>query len=334
MKVLIAGGAGFIGSTVASLLTEQGLQPVILDNLSTGRREFAEGRPFYQGDIADGALIDRIFAEHPDIHAVVHCAALIVVPDSVADPLGYYQANVAKGIQFIGHLVRNNCTRLLFSSSASIYRTSTDFTVDENSELEPLSPYARTKAIFETVLRDIAAAGQLRVLSLRYFNPIGADPELRTGLQVRRPTHALGKMIDCREAGEPFTITGTDWPTRDGSGIRDYVHVWDLAAAHIAAIERFDSILVGSKRSIAINLGTGSGTTVRELCAAFNNVVSAPLVTIDTDRRPGDVAGSYTKSDRAAELLRWTPKLSLQDGIRSALDWMPVRDELLKDVVL
>lgn len=178
---------------------------------------------------------------------------------------------------------------------------------------------------------DIAAAGQMRVLSLRYFNPIGADPELRTGLQLTRPSHALGVLIQAHQEGRPFPITGTNYPTRDGTGIRDYVHVWDLAAAHVAAIDRFDSILTKSKPSIAINLGTGSGTTVRELCAAFNNVVSTPLATVDTDPRPGDVAGGYTKSDRAAELLGWTPKLSVEEGIRSALDWIPVRDELLKD---
>ncbi|MFF8476038.1 UDP-glucose 4-epimerase GalE [Streptomyces sp. NPDC015414] len=330
MKVLIAGGAGYIGSTVASACLDTGITPVILDNLVRGRREFTEGRAFYEGDIANGALVDRIFSEHPDISAVVHCAALIVVPESVADPIGYYEANVAKSLAFVSHLHRNSCDRIIFSSSASIYQAEDGSPVNEDSPLAPQSPYARTKAVCEEMFADIALAGP-RVLSLRYFNPVGADPELRTGLQLRRPSHALGVLIQAHEEGHPFPVTGTDYPTRDGSGIRDYVHVWDLAAAHIAAIERFDSILEGSKRSIAINLGTGSGTTVRELYAAFNNVVNTPLATIDTDRRPGDVAGAYTKSDRAAELLGWTPKLSLEDGIRSALDWMPVRGELLKD---
>ncbi|MCX5095812.1 GDP-mannose 4,6-dehydratase [Streptomyces sp. NBC_00365] len=200
--------------------------------------------------------------------------------------------------------------------------------VNEDSPLAPQSPYARTKAVCEEMFADIAVAGP-RVLSLRYFNPVGADPELRTGLQIKRPSHALGILIQAHQDGRPFPITGTNYPTRDGTGIRDYVHVWDLAAAHIAALERFDSILMESKRSSAINLGTGSGTTVRELCDAFNNVVSTPLETIDTDPRPGDVAGGYTKSDRAAELLGWTPRLSLEDGIRSALDWIPVRDKML-----
>ncbi|WP_370424270.1 hypothetical protein AB8O64_36565 (plasmid) [Streptomyces sp. QH1-20] len=163
------------------------------------------------------------------------------------------------------------------------------------------------------------------------LQPSGADPELRTGLQLKRPSHALGVLIQAHQEGRPFPITGTGYPTRDGTGIREDVHVWDLAAAHIAAIERFDSILTETTRSIAINLGTGPGTTVRELCDAFNHVVSTPLQTIDADPRPGDVAGGYTKSDRAAELLGWAPKLSLEDGIRSALDWIPVRDKMLKD---
>ena len=242
MKVLIAGGAGYIGSTVASACTDAGISPVILDNLVTGRREFAVAHPFYEGDIADGPLIDRIFTEHPDIGAVVHCAALIVVPDSVADPVGYYQANVAKSLDFVAHLLRNGCDRMIFSSSAAIYRASEDLTVDEDSAVDPQSPYARTKAVCEAMFADIAAAEPIRVLSLRYFNPIGADPKMRTGLQLRRPTHALGKMIQAQDEGVPFVITGTGWPTRDGSGIRDYVHVWDLALAHVAALRRFGQL--------------------------------------------------------------------------------------------
>ncbi|WP_416968300.1 UDP-glucose 4-epimerase GalE [Streptomyces sp. 4F14] len=329
MKILIAGGAGFIGSTIASACLDNGIQPVVLDNLATGRREFTESRTFYRGDIADGELIDRIFSEHPDLHAVIDCAALIVVPDSVADPLGYYRENVAKGIEFIGHLVRNNCRRLLFSSSASIYQSDpATFAVDEDSPVETLSPYARTKAVFETVLKDISDSGALNVVSLRYFNPIGADPELRSGLQIRKPTHALGKMIDVHHTGETFTITGTDWPTRDGSGIRDYIHVWDLAAAHIETVRRFDDVTRPAPYRV-INLGTGNGTTVRELIAAFETVTGRALPTTETGPRPGDAAGAYTRSHLAAELLGWKPQLSLEDGIRDSLRWYDRRDHVI-----
>ncbi|AUG79141.1 UDP-glucose 4-epimerase [Kitasatospora sp. MMS16-BH015] len=321
MKILISGGAGYIGSTVASACIDAGITPVILDSLVTGRREFTAGRAFYQGDIADGGLIDRIFAEHPDIRAVVHCAALIVVPDSVADPVGYYRANVAKTLDFTDHLLRNGCGRLIFSSSAAIYQANDDLTVREDSAIGTQSPYARTKAVCEGMLADIAATQPIRALSLRYFNPIGADPQMRTGLQLARPSHALGKLIEARDTGVPFRVTGTDWPTRDGSGIRDYIHVWDLAAAHVAAVRHFDEILDETTRSTAINLGTGTGTTVRELAAAFNTVSATPVATVDAPARPGDVAGAYTVSDRAKRLLGWEATHSLTDGIRDSLEW-------------
>ncbi|MBB5074970.1 UDP-glucose 4-epimerase GalE [Nonomuraea endophytica] len=326
MRVLISGGAGYIGSTIASACQDAGIAPVILDNLVTGRREFAEGRDFYEGDIADGALIDRIFTDHPDIEAVVHCAALIVVPDSVADPVGYYRANVAKSLDFVDHLLRNGCRRLIFSSSASIYQAGDDFTVDEQSGLDPQSPYARTKAHCEAMFADIAATQPIDVLSLRYFNPIGADPKMRTGLQLRRPSHALGKMIEAYELGEPFQITGTGWPTRDGSGIRDYIHVWDLATAHVAALRRFDTVI---SRAHVINLGTGDGTTVRELVDAFNAVVDRPVEVVETTARPGDVAGAYTRSTLAGELLGWTAEHSVAEGIRHSLEWARIRDTRL-----
>jgi UDP-glucose 4-epimerase len=326
VKLLIAGGAGYIGATIASACLDAGMHPVILDSLVTGRREFAAGRDFYQGDIADGPLIDRIFAEHPDIAAVIHCAALIVVPDSVADPAGYYRANVAKSLDFVTHLLRNGCRRLIFSSSAAIYQASEDLTVDETSPLNPQSPYARTKAVCEAMFADIAATQPIRVLSLRYFNPIGADPKMRTGLALRRPTHALGKLISAREDGVPFLVTGTDWPTRDGSGIRDYVHVWDLAAAHLAALIRFDEL---PGPASAINLGTGTGTTVRELAAAFNRVCDRPVAIQDAARRPGDTAGSYTRIDRAGRLLGWRPQYDITEGIRHSLAWAGIRDDVL-----
>jgi UDP-glucose 4-epimerase len=326
MKVLIAGGAGYIGSTVASACLDAGISPVILDSLVTGRREFAAGRAFYEGDIADGPLVDRVFAEHPDIGAVIHCAALIVVPDSVADPVGYYRANVAKSLEFAAHLVRNGCGRLIFSSSAAIYAANADLTVDEDSPIDPQSPYARTKAMCEAMFADIAAAEPIRVLSLRYFNPIGADPKMRTGLQLPRPTHALGKMIQAQRDGVPFLVTGTDYPTRDGSGLRDYIHVWDLAGAHVAALTRFDAL---PGRTTAINLGTGRGTTVRELLAAFNRVAGSPIQARDAARRPGDVVGAYTRVGRARRLLGWRSQYDLTEGIRHSLQWAAIRDEVL-----
>jgi UDP-glucose 4-epimerase len=331
VKVLIAGGAGFIGSTVASACLDEGIVPVVLDNLVTGRAEFTADRIAYVGDIADGPLVDRIFAEHPDIAAVVHAAALIVVPESVAQPLRYYRENVSKSVEFIDHVSRNGCTRYLFSSSASIYRPGDDFAVDEGSAVEPLSPYARTKAVMEWVLADAAAATDLRALSLRYFNPIGADPKLRTGLQTATPSHLLGRLITAMERGEEFAVTGVDWPTRDGSGIRDFIHVWDLARAHVCALRRFDEVLpaAGDRSYEVLNLGTGTGTTVREFVAAFRAVADRPLRVVETGPRPGDSAGSFTRSTRARDLLGWQPERTVEDGIRHSLEWSVRRAELL-----
>lgn len=329
-KVLITGGAGFIGSTIASACLDHGITPVIVDSLITGRPEFTRDRIFYQGDICDAVVIDKVFAEQPDIGAVVHCAALIVVPDSVTDPVAYYHANVAKSLDMVQHLIRNGCQRMIFSSSAAIYSPGADMSVDEDSPIGPRSPYARTKAVCEQMFADIAAAAPLRTLSLRYFNPIGADPLLRTGLQVREPTHALGQLILAAQAGAPFRITGTDFPTRDGTGIRDYVHVWDLAEAHLCALRSFDSVLA-DRASAVINLGTGHGTTVRELVAAFSRVAETPVITVEAPRRPGDPAGAYTRSDRAADLLGWRARFSIEDGIRDALRWAAVRDQTLGD---
>src|SRR5262245_17518025 len=331
MKVLIAGGAGFIGSTVSSACTDNGITPVILDNLSTGRSEFVSGRIFYNGDIADGQLVDKIFAEHPDIGAVVHAAAMIVVPESVAQPLRYYRENVSKSVDFIDHILRNRCSRYLFSSSAAIYAPGPDFSVDESSPLAPGSPYARTKVVMETVLEDCTAAYDLRVLSLRYFNPIGADPKLRSGLQVRRPTHLLGQILTAAESNEEFVLTGVDWPTRDGSGIRDYIHVWDLAIAHVRALQRFDDLLPpgGHPSYEVINLGTGSGTTVREFVKAYLAVADKPLRVRESAPRPGDVVGSYTRTDKARALLGWEPAFSIEEGIRDSMRWSAVRDSRL-----
>lgn len=321
MKVLITGGAGYIGSTVATACLEAGMQVVILDDLSTGLRAFGEDRNLYEGDIADPAVLERLLADHPDIDAVVHCAARIVVPESVADPLGYYEANVGKTIILLQRLRDAGIPRIVFSSSAAVYAGESGAGVDENSALAPSSPYATTKAMVEQILKDAANAGDFRAIALRYFNPIGADPEMRTGLQNPTPSHALGKIMQARASGEPFPLTGTDWATRDGSGLRDYIHVWDLALAHVAAVQKFDEVATEADRYQVINLGAGDGVTVRELVAAFERVTGEPLPVIETARRPGDQAGAFAIVDRAGEMLQWHAERSVDDGVRDALVW-------------
>ncbi|MFV2172546.1 UDP-glucose 4-epimerase GalE [Actinomadura sp. LOL_016] len=331
MKVLITGGAGFIGSTIASVFAEHGVTPVVLDSLVTGRPEFTEGKIFYQGDIGDGDLVDAIFRDHPDITATVHCAALIVVPDSMTDPQRYYRVNLAKTLDLAGHLVRNGADRMIFASTAGMYRPEPDLSVAETSALEPQNPYTRSKMMAELLLADLCTAYGLRVISLRYLNPIGADPQLRSGLQSSKPTHALGKMIECYEQGAPFKITGVDWDTRDGTAIRDYIHVWDIARAFHEAATRFDSVippLSDHSGYEVINLGTGDGTTVRELVTAFREVVGDAFRAEDAPARPGDVVGAFVRPDKAWDLLRWKPEYTIEDAIRHSLKWAEHRRTL------
>ncbi|MCC2593666.1 UDP-glucose 4-epimerase GalE [Tessaracoccus sp. OS52] len=327
MKVLITGGAGYIGSTVASACEDAGHEVVILDDFSTGRREFVGDRPLYDGDIADAALLDRVFTEHR-IDAVVHCAAKIIVPESVSDPLGYYENNVSKTVTLLQGLERNGVKRFLFSSSASIYAPDENFVVTEESPLRPGSPYARTKYMVEMVLEDFTHASDVRVLSLRYFNPIGTDPKLRSGQQLAQPSHVLAKLLEAWVNKETFTVTGVDWPTRDGSGIRDFIHVWDLAKAHVAALEHFDEATTEEPYQV-FNIGTGNGVTVKELAASFEEISGDPLQVQYGDPRPGDVAGVYTVSSKAKDVLGWEAELTETDAVRDAIAWLPVRKEML-----
>lgn len=327
MKVLITGGAGYIGSTVASACEDAGHEVVVLDDFSTGRREFVTTRTYYEGDIADPALLDEIFSTQA-IDAVVHCAAKIIVPESVAEPLSYYENNVAKTLVLLDAMQRNRVTRFLFSSSASIYAPDENFVVTEDSPLQPGSPYARTKFMTEMVLEDFSAASDVRVLSLRYFNPIGTDPKLRSGQQLERPSHVLAKLLEAWENRETFTVTGVDWPTRDGSGIRDFIHVWDLAQAHVAALEHFDEATADSNYEV-FNIGTGNGVTVKELAASFEEISGEPLIVQFGPARPGDVAGVYTVSTKARDVLGWRAELTETDAVRDAIAWLPVRKEKL-----
>ena len=331
MKVLVTGGAGYIGSITAKALEEAGHTPVILDSLLTGPRVFVKDRIFYEGDIADRDLLARVVAEHPDIDCTIHMAARIIVPESVEKPYEYYRDNVAKSLEMFDQLTRLGKPRVVFSSSASLYAMKEGFEVTEEDPLDPPSPYARAKGMMETVLRDISAATDLRAVILRYFNPIGSDPDLESGIYVREPSHVLGQLVMAAQGlKDSFTITGTDLPTRDGTGIRDYIHVWDLAKAHVQAVERFDDVLakVGEPSTI-INVGTGSGVTVRELVAAFERVFGQSVPVKEAPPRPGDAVGAFANVDKARDVLDWTAELSLDDAIASALAWGRKRKEIL-----
>jgi len=331
MKVLVTGGAGYIGSITAKALEDAGHTPVILDSLLSGPKVFVRDRIFYEGDIADRALVRRVAQEHPDIEATIHMAARIIVPESVEKPYEYYRDNVAKSLELFDELQNVGLNRVLFSSSASLYAMKEGFEVDETDPLDPPSPYARTKRMMEQVLEDMAEATDLRAIILRYFNPIGSDPDLESGIYVREPSHVLGQLVmAARGIKDTFTITGTDHPTRDGTGIRDYIHVWDLARAHVRAVERFDRVLADEgATSTVINVGTGSGVTVRELVAAFERVFGRSVPVTEAPPRPGDAVGAFANVDKSRRLLDWQTELSLDDAIASALAWGEKRQEIL-----
>ena len=334
MKVLITGGAGYIGSTICSALEDQGHTPIILDSLVTGRPEFTRGRIFYQADIADSAALEQVFHDHPDIYATIHCAALIVVPESTSQPYLYYRENVAKSLELFHTLNRLGYNRIVFSSSAAIYDEVPGYMVTEEAPLAPNSPYSRTKFMMEMILRDFCSAYGMKGIALRYFNPIGADPKMRSGIHVKNPSHIVGKLVETALGKQSvFEITGTHWATRDGTGIRDYIHVWDLARAHILAVEGFERAFerAGQLQDpyLVINLGTGHGVTVREMVTAFEKVYGQSLPTREAPSRPGDVAGAYASAGRAWELLGWKAELPIEQGISDAIRWGEERLKIL-----
>jgi UDP-glucose 4-epimerase len=207
--------------------------------------------------------------------------------------------------------------------------------VTEEAPLNASSPYARTKFMMEMILKDFCMAYGMKGIALRYFNPIGADPKMRSGIHVKNPTHVLGKLVDTALGKQStFDITGVNWPTRDGSGIRDFIHVWDLARAHVNAITDFDGVFERAGNPVdnylVINLGTGNGVTVKELVSAFEKVYGKTINKRETEPRPGDVAGSFTNADKALKLLKWKTELPIEKGIEDALKWGEIRETILK----
>ena len=324
MKVLVTGGAGYIGSTICSALEDRNHNPIILDSLITGKKQFVNGRIFYKGDIADKNVLERIFKKYPDIRYVVHCAALRKVPESVERPYDYYSNNVCKSLELFRNLNDLGCKNIIYSSSASVYESVKGFRVTESSSVGPKSPYAKTKVMVETILKDFCRTYGMRGISFRYFNPIGADPKMRSGSHDKEPISLLGKLVQAARKNTVFEITGNKWNTRDGTGIRDYPHVWDLATAHVLVIERFSEVLKKAGRNdgyLTINLGMGEGVTVKEFVVAFEKVLGRKIKKKFSPPRPGDVAGAYADTNLARKLIDWKATLTLEEGILHALEW-------------
>jgi UDP-glucose 4-epimerase len=316
MKVLVTGGAGYIGSTVVSALIDAGDEPVVVDDLSRGSAEFLRDIPHVVGDIADPAVLDQVFDEHPGVRTAIHCAARTIVSDSVLDPLSYYRENVAKTVYLVDGLLYRGCERVIFSSSAAVYGSTDTPVVTEEAPLRPASPYGRTKVLVERMLSDIASAGTLKALALRYFNPVGCDPNHRSWPYDPEPTHALGALMRAWAGGGTFYIHGRDWDTVDGTAVRDFVHVWDVALAHVAAAHNWSAPEGGYE---VINVGSGRATSVLQLATTFNALVDEPAHIEFDGRRPGDTVGCYTSTLRARQRLRWEPTRSVEDAVRDLL---------------
>src|ERR1700757_395706 len=319
MTILVTGGAGYIGSHVVHGLLDQKQRVIVLDNLSTGFREaVAEQATLVIGDVGDAELVSRLIAEQ-GINAVMHFAASTVVPESVANPVAYYRNNTVNSLALVDAAIRGGVKHFVFSSTAAVYGNPATPLVAEDVPPQPMSPYGTSKLMTEMMLRDAAAASGLSYVVLRYFNVAGADPLLRTGQSTRAATHlikvAAQAALGIRKGMEIF---GTDYPTPDGTCVRDYIHVCDLVSAHIKALDH----LRGGGASVTLNCGYGHGYSVREIVEAVRRVSGSDFTVTPRSRRSGDPAAIVADSRLLRELLAWSPAYDDLDTIVGhALAW-------------
>lgn len=319
MAILVTGGAGYIGSHVCLALLEHGEEVVVLDNLSTGLRELVPPEcAFVQGCIGDEALVGAILSCRP-IDTVVHCAGATVVPESVERPFFYYRNNTAATRSFLEVAADRGVRHVVFSSTAAVYGVPDGKTVTEADPTVPASPYGRSKLMVEWMLEDAARAGAFDYIALRYFNVAGADPQGRSGQSTPRATHLI--KLACQAAlgrAPALNIFGTDYPTPDGTGVRDYIHVWDLVAAHLLAIAH----LRRGGHSGAYNCGYGKGCSVRQIISAVERAAGLRLAVQEKPRRPGDLAAVVANPGKLKEEMGWKPLFDNIDTIvASALAW-------------
>ncbi|MGO8189460.1 UDP-glucose 4-epimerase GalE [Rhizobium leguminosarum] len=315
--VLVVGGAGYIGSHTCLDLANKGYTPVVFDNFSNGHREFVKWGPAEEGDIRDRARLDEVLAKHKPA-AILHFAALIEVGESVKDPVSFYENNVIGTLTLLSAAQAAGINAFVFSSTCATYGLPQSVPLDETHRQAPINPYGRTKYIVEQALADYDQYRSLRSVVLRYFNAAGADFEGRIGEWHQPETHAIPLAIDAalgRRQG--FKVFGSDYETRDGTCVRDYIHVLDLADAHVRAVE----YLLRGGDSVALNLGTGTGTTVKELLGAIEDVSNRPFPVEYIGRREGDSHTLVANNDKARDVLGWVPQYDLSEIIRSAWDW-------------
>lgn len=325
MAVLVTGGAGYIGSHMVLALVGAGESVVVLDDLSTGFREAVHPKArLVIGDVADEKLVSSLIKEHK-IDAVIHFAAKIVVPESVTDPLGYYLANTVKTRALLAAVVAGGVKHFVFSSTAAVYGNPEENPVGEDARLSPMSPYGSSKLISEWMLRDVANAYDFHYVALRYFNVAGADPEGRTGQSTKGATHLI--KVACETASgkrNRMSVFGTDYPTPDGTCMRDYIHVSDLVAAHLDALR----YLRAGGENLVLNCGYGRGFSVLEVIDTVKRVSGKDFPVEIVGRRPGDPAAIIARAENIREKLGWQPRYDdLATIVTHALAW----EDKLKD---
>jgi UDP-glucose 4-epimerase len=319
MTILVTGGAGYIGSHMVHALADAGEDVVVLDNLSTGFRFLLpEHVPFVLGSTGDSDLVAEVISEH-EVTSIIHFAASVVVPDSVADPLGYYRNNTMNTCLLLQAAVAGGVKHVIFSSTAAVYGNPESSPVGEDAATHPISPYGSSKLMSEIMLHDTAKAHALRFVALRYFNVAGADPQQRTGQSTAGATHLIKVACETALGKRPkIDVYGTDYPTPDGTCIRDYIHVSDLVRAHSAAL----AYLRQGGASATFNCGYGHGASVLEVLAAVKRVSGVDFPVEITGRRPGDPAALVADVDRIHRTLDWQPQFDDLDTIVShALAW-------------
>ncbi|CAN7393033.1 UDP-glucose 4-epimerase GalE [Phenylobacterium sp. LjRoot219] len=319
MTALVTGGAGYIGSHMALALLERGEDVVILDNLTTGVRDLVPDKAqFVQGDVGDARLVRQLIAEH-EVDSVLHFAGSTVVPDSVSDPLRYYANNTCNSRTLIEACIQGGVKHFIFSSTAAVYGATEAEMIDENAPKIPANPYGRSKLMTEWMLQDAASATSLKYIALRYFNVAGADPLGRTGQSTPRATHLIKRACQTALGRLPYLgIFGVDFATPDGTGVRDYIHVSDLVAAHALAL---DHLRAGGE-SGAFNCGYGHGFSVRQVIGAVEQASGHKLAVKELPRRPGDPPAVVADPGKLKGRLGWTPRYDALDQIvRHALEW-------------
>jgi UDP-glucose 4-epimerase len=316
--ILVTGGAGYIGSHVVLQLRERGESVVVLDDLSRGFRQSVGDTPLILGDFGDRALVSRLLREH-GVDAVMHFAAFTVVPESVRDPLKYYGNNVCGTRNLLQCCAESGIRQVVFSSRAAVYGTPAGELAAEDSPTAPINSYGTSKLVSEWMLRDLAVASELRYVALRYFNVAGSDLGGRIGQATPGATLLIKVASEAIVGKRPHvSIFGTDYPTPDGTGIRDYIHVADLARAHLAALDH----LRRGGASAVLNCGYGHGYSVRQVLDSVQRVAGRKLLIREEPRRAGDPAVLVAQADRIRDLLGWTSKLDDLDTIvRSSLEW-------------